>query len=234
MKAALYATKVSPEEGWERMVRNGIINREGKVTRLVGARRARTGRDASCQPKGARGQRQSLICAPGDYVALAANWHRLAGGDGIFLPSPSAVLSGGRGAGGEGMRVFLGILNLFSFVFRALVRTNHYSFIPSTIPQFTSVVNDCKEFANVLALSPCQSTLCVNDLCLRRRARIGLPTAFRCRKPSPDKGFGVAARSGTIEPKKSSIKSILDWRGGPWFADGKTAPDSSRSVNQIG
>jgi hypothetical protein len=36
LKAALDATELPPAEGFERMVRNGIINREGKVTRLIG------------------------------------------------------------------------------------------------------------------------------------------------------------------------------------------------------
>jgi hypothetical protein len=36
LQAALDATSVSPKEGWERMIRNGIINRDGKVTRLIG------------------------------------------------------------------------------------------------------------------------------------------------------------------------------------------------------
>jgi hypothetical protein len=36
LKAALDASELPPEEGWERMIRNGIINREGKVTRLIG------------------------------------------------------------------------------------------------------------------------------------------------------------------------------------------------------
>jgi hypothetical protein len=36
MRAALAATKLPPKEGFERMVRNGIINIHGQVTRLVG------------------------------------------------------------------------------------------------------------------------------------------------------------------------------------------------------
>jgi hypothetical protein len=36
MKAALDASALPPAENWERMIRNGIINREGKVTRLIG------------------------------------------------------------------------------------------------------------------------------------------------------------------------------------------------------
>jgi hypothetical protein len=36
LKAALDASELPPAEGWERMVRNGIVNREGKVTRLIG------------------------------------------------------------------------------------------------------------------------------------------------------------------------------------------------------
>ena len=43
---------------------------------------------------------------------------------------------------------------------------------------------------DVLELSPCQFTLSVDDLCLRRRARIGLPTAFRRRNPLPVKDLG--------------------------------------------
>jgi hypothetical protein len=36
LKAALDASDLPPAESWERMIRNGIINREGKVTRLIG------------------------------------------------------------------------------------------------------------------------------------------------------------------------------------------------------
>ena len=36
LSAALEASKLSPAEDFERMVRNGLINREGKVTRLIG------------------------------------------------------------------------------------------------------------------------------------------------------------------------------------------------------
>ena len=63
MKAALDATKVSPEEGWERMIRNGIINREGEVTRLVGGKaEPEPGAMRPADRRAARGQRQSLIC----------------------------------------------------------------------------------------------------------------------------------------------------------------------------
>lgn len=36
VRAALEATRLPPGEGFDRMVRDGIINKEGKLTRLVG------------------------------------------------------------------------------------------------------------------------------------------------------------------------------------------------------
>ena len=36
MRAALEATKLPPKEGFARMVRDGIINARGQVTKLVG------------------------------------------------------------------------------------------------------------------------------------------------------------------------------------------------------
>lgn len=36
MRAAMAATQLPPKENFERMVRNGIVNLKGQVTKLVG------------------------------------------------------------------------------------------------------------------------------------------------------------------------------------------------------
>ena len=100
------------------------------------------------------------------------------------------------------------------------------SFAPLSIPQFTNVVNNCMEFANVLSLSPCQPTPCGNGLCLRRRARIGLSRVFRRRKPLSIKDFGIVADSRGGRRKKC--------RAEKYFCRRRDAcPKTPRSLSQL-